>query len=135
MQISFDTNNLSAQDIALLNVLVGGGQSTVLSTDVAEVGANEPDTVVAPLAPKKAAAPKPAPKVEPEVPSSEEAGDTGEEDLLGGAPTMADAVAAATKVVSDGKAKLVKDALAVSGTKKVSELKDEDIPAFLAAIA
>ena len=57
------------------------------------------------------------------------------EDIVGDkAPTMADAVAAATVLVSNGGAGKVKEALAAVGSKRVSEMRVEDIPAFLAAL-
>lgn len=76
--------------------------------------------------PAKKAQPKSAPEPEPE----EE-----DEDLLGDdGPTMKDAVAKATELVSGGDAAKVKSALADLGVKRVSELKDGDIPAFLSAL-
>lgn len=121
MQITIDTNNLSELDIAMLAFLAG--------QDEAEPEAPEPDEKPAPAkataATKKAAA-KATPAAEPEA----------EEDLVGGgdAPTMADAVAAATVLVSEGGAAKVKEALAVVGAKRVSEMDEADIPAFLAAL-
>lgn len=115
MKIEIDTNNLSDMDIAMLQFLA-------MQNDGGEPA---PEPVVTPpvkaAAPKKAAEPK---KVEPEP-----------EDLLGEAPTMADAVAAATVLVSSGGAAKVKEALAEAGAKRVSELAVDQIPAFLAALA
>lgn len=133
MQITFNTNELSATDVAILNVLTGG-EATPLGT-VAPKAAPK-----AAPAPAKAAPAKAAPKAEPvveeeETPTSEEAGDTGDADLLGDQPTMADAVSAATQLVSSGGAAKVKEALAEVGAKRVSEMKTEDIPAFLAALS
>lgn len=72
---------------------------------------------------KKAAAAKPAPAAE-------------EEDLLGGGePTMADAVAKATKLVSEGQAALVKEKLAAVGAKRVSELTDDNIATFVNSLS
>jgi hypothetical protein len=113
VQITIDTNNLSELDIAMLAFLAGNTEETE-----EEPVAEEP----AP-APAKAAAKKAPTKKEPE------------EDLVGGdAPTMSDAVAAATQLVSEGEAAKVKAALAVVGAKRVSEMAETDIPAFLAAL-
>lgn len=84
-------------------------------------------------APKAAKAPKPVPDPtvepvrEPEQP---------EEDIVGtDAPTLEDAVARATVLVSEGKAASVKAALATAGAKRVSELsKPAAIKAFLDAL-
>lgn len=110
MQITIDTNNLSELDINMLAFLAGGTEETEA----------EPDEAPAPVKAAKKAA-----KVAPEP----------EEDLVGGdGPTMADAVAAATVLVSEGGAAKVKAALATVGAKRVSEMDEGDIPAFLAAL-
>jgi len=108
MQITIDTNNLSEMDIAMLGFLAGQGSEPE----------PEPEPVKAPA--KKVAPPKPAPEPVED---------------LGDAPTMSDAVAAATVLVSSGGAAKVKEALATVGAKRVSEMKTEDIPAFLAALS
>lgn len=132
MKIELDTNNLSATDVAVLQLLVGGSQETTLKTvSAAAAPTPTPAPAKATPAPKKAA---PAPTPEPVV---EEAGAEAEaeaEDLVGGAPTMADAVSAATVLVSSGGAAKVKEALASVGAKRVSEMQESDIPAFLAAL-
>jgi hypothetical protein len=112
VQITIDTNNLSELDINMLAFLAGSTE------EVEEV---EPE---APASAKKAPAAK---KAEPEPEP--------EEDLVGGdAPTMSDAVAAATQLVSEGGAAKVKAALAVVGAKRVSEMDEAKIPDFLAAL-
>ena len=73
------------------------------------------------------AAAKPEPEPEPEV----EAEDDEDDDLLGGGPTMEDAVALATKLIDDDRAADVKAALASIGVKKVGELKGAGIAAFI----
>jgi heme-binding NEAT domain protein len=117
MQIIIDTANLSDLDRAMLAFLAGDPEE-----------ATEPEPEPEPEPVKKATATKktaPAKKAEPEP----------EEDLVGGsAPVMADAVAAATQLVSSGQAAKVKSALAEVGAKRVSEMSDDDIPAFLAAL-
>lgn len=134
MNITFDTNNLSELDTAILSLLVGREANIAAATPAKAATPATPAKAAAPAPAKKAAAPA-APKEEPaEVPTSEEAGDTGEEDLLGGQPTMADAVAAATQLVSSGGAAKVKAALATVGAKRVSEVAETDIAAFLAAL-
>lgn len=123
MQITIDTNNLSDMDIAMLAFLADQGE-TVEDDDIPEP---EPTPAKAEKAAKKAAAAKPEPTPEPE----EE-----EEDLVGGeGPTMSDAIAAATELVSSGSAAKVKAALAEIGVKRVSELEEKDIATFLAELA
>lgn len=127
MQITIDTNNLSELDIAMLSFLAEQGEVA----DAPEEPAPEPAPAKA--ATKAKAAPKAEPaKAEPEPVVEEPA----EEDLLGGedAPTMSQAIAAATELVSSGGAAKVKAALAEVGVKRVSEMKDADIPTFLAAL-
>lgn len=110
MKIELDTSNLSTLDIQVLNLLFTGQ---------APPAEPEPKPV------KKAAPPKAEPKAaEPSPPPSEEPE----------APTLADAVAAATQLVSTGGAAKVKAALAVVGSKRVSEVAPENIAAFLAAL-
>lgn len=75
---------------------------------------------------------KAAPKKAAPAPAKEEP----EEDLLGGSgPTMADAVALATKLVSEGQAAKVKEALAGVGAKRVSELTDDTIATFVSSLS
>lgn len=127
MQITIDTNNLSELDIAMLGFLADQGEP------------QEPDEDPAPVVetpkPKAAKAPKAEKPAEPvaETPAAEPE----EEDLLGGedVPTMSQAIAAATELVSTGGAAKVKAALAEIGVKRVSEMKDSDIPTFFAALA
>lgn len=70
-----------------------------------------------------------------ETPAADEADEDAAEDLLGGdKPTMQDAVARATELISDGKTALVKGALAEAGASRVSELDDAGIATFLAAL-
>ena len=115
MQITIDTNNLSEMDIAMLGFLAGQPEPET----------SEPEIVVPVVE-------KPKPKAKPVKPEPEPE----PEDLVGDdAPTMADAVAAATVLVSSGGAAKVKEALAAVGSKRVSEMKVEDIPAFLAALS
>ena len=106
MQITIDTNNLSEMDINMLGFLAEQGE-------VAEVEET-------PEPPAKKAAP--AKKADPEPEAD------------GDAPTMSDAVAVATQLVSSGESTKVKAALAEVGAKRVSEMSEDDIPAFLAAL-
>jgi hypothetical protein len=111
MKITIDTTEeLSATDLEILALLTGTNAVAPTAKPAA----------------KKAAAAKPAPEPEPEA----------DEDLVGGdAPTMADAVALATKLVSAGDAAKVKAALADAGAKRVSELPDDAIAGFVAALS
>jgi len=117
VQITIDTNNLSELDINMLAFLADAGE-------VVEEEVEEPVAVPAPKPAKAKAEPAPEPEPEPE------------EELIevGDAPTMSDAVAAATTLVSEGGAAKVKSALAIVGAKRVSEMAEGDIPAFLAAL-
>lgn len=130
MQITIDTHNLTDLDRELLARLVG-------------------------TAPMPARAPKPKPKspmvsepTEPErvatvLPVAKEAGDDPADVVAEPAvapdepeaPTMVDALAAAMQAVSSGGSAKVKAALASVNSKRVSEMKVEDIPAFLAALS
>lgn len=56
------------------------------------------------------------------------------EDENGEAPSLEDAIAAATELVSNGGAAKVKAALAAVGAKKVSELAGADVQSFLDAL-
>lgn len=125
MKITIDTNNLSELDVAMLGFLAEQEPSAEAETEV------EPDPE--PVAAKKVVAKKVAAVVEPEPEPEEE--EEIEEDLVGGdAPTISDAVAAATKLVSEGKQAVVKAALTAVGAKKVSEMEADVIPSFLAAL-
>lgn len=149
MKIEIDTANVSDMDRAILRTLLGsdvqpGG--TVPSTTpapVAEKPKRQPKVTPAPAADETAAAAPAQRFSEPEVPTSEEDGITGE-DLLAPAdpadppaaqPTMNDAVAAATPLISGGKANEVKAVLAELGVKRVSELPEDKLQAFLDGIS
>lgn len=108
MKLVIDTTEeLSAQDLQILSLLTGGTAPAAAAPKVSA---------------KKTATPDPEPAAE--------------EDLVGGdAPTMADAVALATKLVSAGQSAKVKEALADTGAKRVSELSDDAIAGFVAALS
>lgn len=124
MQITIDTENLTALDVLVLRMVLGDAETPTPAPAAASPSAAKPV--------KKAAA-KAEPVVEPEPEPEPEPED---DDLVGGtAPTMADAVARATELVGSGDAPRVKAALTDLGVKKVSELKsDDDIAAFVAAL-
>lgn len=142
MQITFDTSAISPIDQRIIALLAGSDWPAALAAApaVKEAPAETvaPDSaVVEQVAPvvKKAApakkAPKPEPAEEPAPVVEEETPAEAEAD----APTMADAVAAATKLVSSGNAGKVKEALASVGAKRVSEVAEDKIGAFLTALA
>lgn len=115
MKIIIDTDNLSELDNTMLTFLASLG----VEEQVEEAPAKK-------AAPAKAAAAKKA--AEPAV---EEV----EEDLVGGGePTLADAVERATSMVSAGQSAKVKEALAVVGAKRVSEIPEAQVSAFLEAL-
>jgi hypothetical protein len=124
VQITIDTNDLSDLDIAMLAFLAGQTDEEAEEPSVDEDAAKKAEA-------KEAAKAKADAKAQAAAEAEEAAAD---EDLVGGAPTMSDAVAAATKLVSEGEAAKVKAALAVVGAKRVSEMAETDIPAFLAAL-
>jgi len=110
---------LSSGDKELLLAIAGGapGVTAALAEPAAE-----------PEKPKRTRTPKPEADAAPPA-------DPADEDLVGGTgPTMADAVALATELVSTGKATKVKAALTDLGAARVSELKEKDIPTFMAAL-
>ena len=122
MQITIDTNNLSAADRSILEHILGK------NTTVEPVEEPKPAT---PKPARKAPAPKPSPVEEPEVEDEVEAED---EDLLGGGVTLQDAIDRATELVSEGKAAQVKAALAKVGAKRVSDIKQDSLKAFVDAL-
>jgi hypothetical protein len=128
MQITINTAEpLSDVDVAVLRTLLGESAETPVSAPVAAKAAPAAKKA-APKAEK--AAPAPEPEEEPEAEA--------DEDLVGGdddAPTMEDAVALATKLVSSGQAAKVKAALGEVGAKKVSEIKAGDIATFVNALS
>jgi hypothetical protein len=119
MQLHFDTAALTAVDqkiIAALHEHFGGSPAAAAPAKSAPAAA----------APKAAA--KPAAKAEPE-PEPEAPAET----ATSGA-TMQDAVDAATDMVANGKAGKVKEVLTSLGVKRVSELSEDQIQAFLDAV-
>ena len=147
MHISFDTNELSPQDLRVLAFMAGQTQLPVAAPEP------EPEPEPEPVKPepvkrtrKPKAEPEPEPEPETSLNTSEDVpADLGEpapaqpitpadvDDTPEG-PTMADAVAAATKLVSSGQAAKVKEALAAVGAKRVSEVPADKIGEFLAAL-
>lgn len=123
MQITIpDTNELSELDRNVLAALLGNDVSPASAP--ASQPKNDPKAESKPKAEK--AAPKETKKPEPE-PDEDDNSDEGDD-----GPTMKDAVALATKLVSDGEASRVKAALSDLGAKRVSELKSaEDIATFI----
>ena len=85
-------------------------------------------------APKATAKAAPVAEEAPEVPDEPADEADAEEDLLGGAPTLEDAVAKATELVSSGQTATVKAALAAVGAKRVSEVKANQVQAFIDAL-
>jgi hypothetical protein len=130
VKLEIDTNSLSALDIQLLAVLAEHkwpeAPKPLVQPAPAKIETPTPKDkgkaadATAPVAEAKATA---------EATVTPEPSETAED-----APTMADAVAAATKLVSTGGAAQVKEALATVGAKRVSEIPPENIAAFLAAL-
>lgn len=125
MFISFNTDELSPQDIAVLRAVVGDAPVSAPSTPAPAAKASSPAKATTKAAPKAEKAAEPA--EEPaEVAVAEEATD---------GPTMEDAVALATKLVSAGEAARVKAALAECGAKRVSELAEDKVGVFIAELS
>ena len=126
MQITIDTHNITDSDRALLASLLGTAPTPARSAKPAKSTMfpepTEPERVAATAPVAKEAGDDPADAVTPAEPEPE-------------APTMADALAAATQAVSSGGSARVKAALVSVDSKRVSEMKVEDISAFLAALS
>lgn len=119
VHISIDTNeSLTAMDRQILAVLTGGA---VVSADEAET--------------PKAAAPKAAPAAKKAAAPKADPAPAAEEDLVGDGPTMADAVALATKLVADNQKDKLKEALAAVGAGRVSEVTEDKLAEFVAALS
>jgi hypothetical protein len=126
MQITIpDTNELSELDRNVLAALLGNDVSPASAP--ASQPKSEPKAESKPKAEKAAPKATKKPELEPEPEPGEEDGDSPDDGL-----TMKDAVALATKLVSNGEASRVKAALSDLGAKRVSELKSaDDIAAFI----
>lgn len=119
MQITIDTSiPLNDSDRAFLSTLLGLPVGSTIVTEPAKVPAK---------APAKAPAPKPEPVVEPEPEV--------EEDLIGGAPTVQDAVDRATELVNSGQQAKVKAGIKAVGADRVSNIPASKVQAFLDAVA
>ena len=131
MQIIIDTDTITDSDRALLTSLLGTAPMPArvpkapkapkddAVSDVAAAAA----AILLPVAKEPGDDPADAVTAEPEPEPEPEA------------PTMADALAAATQAVSSGGSARVKAALVSVDSKRVSEMKVEDISAFLAALS
>jgi len=120
MHISINTDEaLSDVDKQILAVLAGGVSAPKASP-----------------APAAEAAPKSTPKASKPVEEPEEAADepAEEESTEESGTTLEEAVALATKMVSNGEAKKVKEALGTVGAKKVSEIPADKVDEFVAAL-
>lgn len=105
----------------------------LFGSDFVKVADKEPAVTVvrheapAAKAPAKAAAPKPKPEPVKEEPA---------EDLISGGPDLREqAVQKATELVTGGKSATVREALGTLGAKRVSDLADDQLEAFLAAVS
>lgn len=118
--LNIDTEqSLSALDLGVLGVLAGNGAAPVAAARQAASPTASAPAAATPVA----AAPDPEP--EPEV------------DLLGAdttAPTLQDAIDAATAVVAAGEPARIKAALDLVGAAKVRELTEEQVAPFLEAL-
>lgn len=130
MQITIDSNELSASDKELLRTLLFGADSPASaavpaptkSTTAVKTEAQPKAEPVAEVAPEVKPDPTPEPTPEPA------------EDLLGGGPTVDDAMKVAAPLVSAGKTAVVKAALEQVGAPKVGKLEGEQIAKFIAIL-
>lgn len=76
--------------------------------------------------------PTPEPEAAPSAPTAPAAESADEEATDG--PSLEDAISLATKLVSEGKRPKVKEALASIGVGRVSQLKPEQVQAFIDAV-
>ena len=118
MQITIDTAvPLTDLEKTIIGVITG---TTLATATIVEEPAKKP-------ASKPASKPKPEPEPEPEA-------DEDDEDLIGGEPTVEDAVAKATEFVNSGKQAAVKAALKAVGADRVSNIPASKAGAFLEAL-
>ena len=138
MQIIIDTDTITDSDRALLTSLLGTAPMPARVPRTPKVPKDDAVAAAEPVPPAVAA--------EPERPSADRdlsptwfpaptMADAVTPEPEPEAPTMADALAAATQAVSSGGSARVKAALASVSSKRVSEMKVEDIPAFLDALS
>ena len=138
MQITIDTHNLTDLDRELLARLAAA--PTFANTAPMPARAPKPKVTAAPSVAKEAGD-DPADDVSvfqhvaDAVATAVQAQQMFPESTAEPTPTMADALAAATQAVSKGGSAQVKAALASVNSKRVSEMKVEDISAFLAALS
>lgn len=160
IQINFNTDDLNAEDIAVLGALarsladpewaekaekpksVGGRPRKAAPAPKPEPAeteeapaapAEEEKPAPAPKkAPAKAAEPKPEPAPEPEPAEEQEADqEDAQEETPSGEEPKAEAVRRATELVHDGRGTEVRAALKEVDAKKVGDLKGDSLEGFL----
>lgn len=78
----------------------------------------------------------PAPKAEPKTKATPPIKESEPEDLISGGPDLREqAVQKATELVTSGKSAAVREALSGLGAKRVSDLADDQLEAFLASLS
>lgn len=115
VHVEFDTEN-PADAKALESLFGTTPETTAVTSGVSDFPTQSERQEAAKKQTRKKAEPKSAPTEEPE-------------------DAMAQAIALATKMVSDGEAKKVKEALASAGANRVSELKGDAVAKFLEALS
>ena len=142
-----DDQPYTPREAAVLAALQAHPSNGAAAVVAAPAPAAEPAKAPAKRAPKAAPAPAAEESTTPAVldttldePEAVEPEAAPEEDLVGGsdeAPTLEDAVTAATNLVSQGKAAAVKAALAKAGANRVGELKGNaaGLATFMSALA
>lgn len=125
MHISINTEEgLSDLDKQILAVLAGGVAPAAAKPAAKAEKAEEKPKPAAKAKATKKPEPEPEPEPEEEEAPEEEADEESEN-------TLEDAVALATKMVSNGEAAKVKSALGKVGAKKVSEIPEDKVDEFI----
>ena len=121
MQITFDTNELSNTDAAVLRALVNSLDPEWPAENTPE----KPTRSTRRTSRRAAKKPEPAPEPEPEQPAE----DDGDED------PMDKAVRLATALVQDGRGTEVRGVLKELDAKRVSDLKGDALASFIKSAA
>lgn len=143
MRVNIELDTSDGNDLEALKRLVGAKDALPNGVAVAENKTGEaepPAKKAAAPKPKPAPDPKPAPEPEPEPEESEEeVEETPEapeapEEKTWEEVSVDKATALATKMIGQGKADAVREALKAAGAKRVSALDEDNVATFLEAL-
>lgn len=136
MRVNIELNSEAGDDVEGILARLAGEATVTLP-------AQDDKPAPAPKPAKKAAAPKPKAEPAPEPEEAEEVADEPEEEAeeaaeepkaKSGGVTVDEATKLATKMIGDGKADKVREALKAAGAKRVSALDDDNVNDFMEAI-